>query len=63
MNKQNLPKCPYCDFRSADREEQKKHLIEHHHTELVEILNKHGLPANKWRIRWAAGEVAFAGFE
>jgi len=51
--KLNLPKCPHCDFRSSDREEQKKHLRENHHATMVEIAKK-----GNQTIEWAVGFTA-----
>lgn len=53
MNKQNISKCLYCDFRSSDREEQKKHLREKHYTKMVEIAEK-----GNQTIEWAVGFTA-----
>jgi len=53
MDKQNIPKCIYCDFRSADREDQKKHLREKHHAEMLEIAKK-----GNQTLEWALGFVA-----
>jgi hypothetical protein len=53
MSKQNLRKCLYCDYRSADKEEQKKHLKEKHHAEMVDIAKK-----SNQTIEWAAGLTA-----
>jgi len=53
MSKQNLPKCPYCDYRSSEKEEQKKHLKERHHAKMVEIAEKHNQT-----IEWAVGLTA-----
>jgi len=53
ISKQNLPKCPYCDYRPSKREEQKKHLNENHHAKMVEIAKKNGQT-----IEWAVGITA-----
>ena len=50
----NQPKCPYCDFRSSDMEEQKKHLAKEHHTKMAEIAKQYN-----HTIEWAVGECAF----
>jgi hypothetical protein len=57
-NKTMAPKCPYCDFRSSNFDEQKRHLINKHHDKLQEFANK-----NDQTINWAAGEIAFTLFE
>jgi hypothetical protein len=55
MGKQSeLPKCPYCDYRSSDRNEQKNHLIKEHHAKMVEIAEQYNET-----IEWAVGEGAF----
>ena len=53
MGKQNSRKCLYCDYRSSDKEEQKKHLKEMHYAKMVEIAKK-----NSQTIDWAAGHAA-----
>jgi 2-iminoacetate synthase ThiH len=53
MNKQQLRKCLYCDYRSSDREEQKKHSREKHHAKMVEIARK-----NNQTIEWTIGMAA-----
>lgn len=52
------PKCPYCDFRSNNFDEQKRHLINKHQEKLQEIAQE-----NDQTINWAAGEIAFTLFE
>ena len=52
-NKANLPKCPYCDFRSLDKKERKRHLKDKHYSLIAELAKK-----NKGDIEWAAGEAA-----
>jgi len=51
--KPNLPKCPYCDFRSLDRGEQKSHLRKEHHATMVEIAGK-----GNQTIEWVVGLTA-----
>jgi len=54
VNRQTkLPKCPYCDYRSSEKEEQKKHLRERHHAKMVETAKK----CNQ-TIEWAVGFTA-----
>ena len=53
VDEQNLPKCLYYDFKSIDREEQKKHLREKHHAKMVEIAMK-----GNQTIEWAVGFTA-----
>jgi len=53
VDEQNLPKCLYCDFKSIDREEQKKHLREKHHAKMTEIAMK-----GNQTIEWAVGFTA-----
>ena len=53
MDKQDLLKCLYCDFRSSNREEQKRHLRTEHYTKMVEIAKK-----GNQTIEWALGFVA-----
>jgi len=50
MSKHDLGKCLYCDYRSSDKEGQKKHLREKHHAKMVEIARK-----NNQTIEWAIG--------
>jgi len=52
--KTKLPKCPYCDFKSLDKEEQKRHLIKEHHGKMVEIAGRYNQS-----IEWAVGGCAF----
>jgi biotin synthase-like enzyme len=53
MSKQNLRKCLYCDYRSSENEEQKKHLREKHPAKMVEVAKK----ANQ-TVEWAIGMAA-----
>ena len=53
MSKQNLLKCLYCDYRSSDKEERKKHLKEKHYPIMLEVAKR-----NNETIDWAAGHTA-----
>jgi hypothetical protein len=51
--KHDLGNCLFCDYRSSDMEERKKHLKEKHYAEMVEIAKKSRQTAD-----WAAGYTA-----
>jgi hypothetical protein len=53
MGEQNSLKCLYCDYRSSDTEERKKHLKERHYAKMLEIAKK-----SNQTIDWAAGYTA-----
>jgi hypothetical protein len=54
MNGQNLPKFPWCDSRTSDKQRQKEHLLKEHRPKLIEIAKQYNQIIN-----WAVGELAF----
>jgi molybdenum cofactor biosynthesis enzyme MoaA len=53
MDNRDLLKCVYCDHRSSDEEERKRHLKKEHYEKMVEIAKK-----SNQTIDWAAGYTA-----
>jgi hypothetical protein len=49
MDNRDLLKCVYCDYRSSDKAEQKRHLKKEHYAKMVEIAKK-----SNQTIDWAA---------
>jgi hypothetical protein len=52
-----LPKCPCCDLRLGDKEEQISHILEKHDDQVMAVLKLFPKTDSK---RWAAGIMAWA---
>ena len=63
MGNKASAKCPYCDFRSDDREEQIKHLIEKHLFKVKVALTGFSMNFNDDNYRFAANEIASKQFK
>jgi hypothetical protein len=63
MESKAAAKCPHCDFRSNDREEQIKHLIEKHLIKVKVVLSDFKMNFNSDNYRFAANEIASKHFK